>query len=80
MGNNVGPGGNIKGVQAVARTTPNIELMEFQLILNDLKTVASETVSDWISREAFDAAIRKIDKFEVPTVDGAIEVIVLSGV
>ena len=69
MGNNVGPGGNIKGMQAVARTTPNIELTEFQLILSDLKTVASETASDWISREAFDAAIRKIDKFEAPDID-----------
>mmetsp|Transcript_23031 Transcript_23031/g.33067 ORF Transcript_23031/g.33067 Transcript_23031/m.33067 type:complete len:206 (+) Transcript_23031:57-674(+) len=69
MGNNNSPQGTVKGMQAVARTTPNIELPEFQLIYADLKKVAEETSNEWISKDAFDETIKKIEKFESSDID-----------
>ena len=69
MGNNVVAGGTIKGMQAVARTTPNIEIPEFQTILADLKLSAADSKSDWITRDVFDTAIKKVEKFEPSDVD-----------
>jgi hypothetical protein len=69
MGNSVGATGTAKGMQAVARTTPNIELAEFGILLSELQSVALESASEWITKEKFEESLKKIEKFEPSDTD-----------
>ena len=68
MGNSAAsPDGNpvdAGGVQAIARTTKNIEIQELQVVLDFLKIYSFQENSDSIPYEKFNEALNLVEKFE----------------
>ena len=68
MGNSApAPNGNpvdAGGVQAIARTTKNIQRQELQILSDFFKNYSSEINSELISYDKFNEALKLIDKFE----------------